>query len=518
MTKVQDLSCSTVNRLLFGLTWLVVFANVVHEGHAQFYEPGAIVAGKTATEHFVDHFTWLRTSAGTSDEKDSERVYENQRGPVFFLPHMGQNGETLETAAPYGTIDVPVGVPLGLLLQRPIGAWDHGAGNQSLALQVYDTHKPRGQSLAINGQQIDIDFSDFEVESAITLDIPLQIGSLSPGVHETYWKGQYMLLEPLPAGQHFIELEHRLPTLNDQRAIRIPVNVYLPEFAELLNDETYSQDFNALGTDGNAVKSPLPMGWTVTDEWGFALQRDTDSEFPIRTLPRPGAFPYVTNAGVPGEEDRALSIYMPRDRDSVALKSDVSQLQFLAQSMYEAKSLQVQFDIEAWDASTSSLAASPGEAAFDVTIEIDSGNGFEPLLDLGHVSTGELQKPDGDYLNGNDAANRVAFDSGVLSAAIPAGAQLRFRWAAALDGNSDGWVFGLDNVSVSLFGDSSSLLGDFNADGILGIEDIDQLSVAIGSGNMDSQFDLDQNGSVDAGDYQHWVTDIKQTWIGDSNL
>ena len=39
----------------------------------------------------------------------------------------------------------------------------------------------------------------------------------------------------------------------------------------------------------------------------------------------------------------------------------------------------LQFDIEAWDASTSSQAADPGEAAFDVTIEIDSGNGFRTV-------------------------------------------------------------------------------------------------------------------------------------------
>ena len=73
-------------------------------------------------------------------------------------------------------------------------------------------------------------------------------------------------------------------------------------------------------------------------------------------------------------------------------------------------------------------------------------------------------------------------------------------------------------IKFSLFGDLAVVLGDFNADGILGIDDINTLAAAVQSGSSDLQFDVNQNGSVDAEDYRHWVTDIKQTWLGDSNF
>ena len=183
-----------------------------------------------------------------------------------------------------------------------------------------------------------------------------------------------------------------------------------------------------------------------------------------------------------------------------------------------SEQLQLSFDIEAWDAATSSSTTNPGEAAFDVSIEIDRGDGFVPLIDLGRVTTGPtLTKPSlsSDYVNGNDTANRVSFDSGVLPTNIPVGSQLRVNWAADQT-ISRGWVFGLDNVSLRLLG--ASQLGDFNGDGVLGIDDLNLLSSEIALGNPDPRYDVDQSGVVDLSDRQRWVTDLKKTWIGDSNL
>ena len=81
---------------------------------------------------------------------------------------------------------------------------------------------------------------------------------------------------------------------------------------------------------------------------------------------------------------------------------------------------------------------------------------FEPLLDLGKVTTGVLTEPEEDYLNGNDDANHAVFSSGSLHANIPESAKLRFRWNADSgmhDGDpcdSDGWLFGIDDVSITL--------------------------------------------------------------------
>ena len=63
-----------------------------------------------------------------------------------------------------------------------------------------------------------------------------------------------------------------------------------------------------------------------------------------------------------------------------------------------------------------------------------------------------------------------------------------------------------------------SLLGDFNGDGLLSIDDLHQLTAEIQNGAADLQYDLDQSGAVDLADRQFWVTDVKSTWIGDANL
>jgi hypothetical protein len=61
-------------------------------------------------------------------------------------------------------------------------------------------------------------------------------------------------------------------------------------------------------------------------------------------------------------------------------------------------------------------------------------------------------------------------------------------------------------------------VGDYSGDGILDVIDLDTLATAIQEGNVDQQFDLDQNGTVDLEDHAYWVRDIKQTWMGDANL
>ena len=270
----------------------------------------------------------------------------------------------------------------------------------------------------------------------------------------------------------------------------------------------YQQRFDeALGVDGSQRNQPLPLGWSGNRISDFGYETTTTKPFPPSLLSR-GTLLY--NAGHDQDADRALAL-------GIGSNTDAGTLQFLADvTGADAAALQLAFDLEAWDADT--RVTGFGEAAFDVTIEIDRGNGFEPLLDLGNITTGELQVPDGAYLDGNSAANRVSFDSGILPASIPAGSQLRFRWSAPLDGNSDGWVFGLDNFSVSLFDEVTDVRGDFNADGVLGIDDINTLAEAVQAGNADPQFDVNQDGAVNAEDYQHWVTEIKKTWLGDSTL
>ena len=61
-----------------------------------------------------------------------------------------------------------------------------------------------------------------------------------------------------------------------------------------------------------------------------------------------------------------------------------------------------------------------------------------------------------------------------------------------------------------------ALPGDLNHDALLDLEDLDQLSAAIGT--ADAASDLNSDGAVDNLDTHFWVKDLKKTWIGDANL
>ena len=108
---------------------------------------------------------------------------------------------------------------------------------------------------------------------------------------------------------------------------------------------------------------------------------------------------------------------------------------------------------------SSPFPESPGEAAFKLTVDIDSGDGFTQLVDLGTITTGPKLHPvfEG-IVDGNDDANRASFDSGIVTADIPADAKLRFRWAPDFDAPTDGWVFGVDNVSLNLYSGSNAAM------------------------------------------------------------
>ncbi len=60
--------------------------------------------------------------------------------------------------------------------------------------------------------------------------------------------------------------------------------------------------------------------------------------------------------------------------------------------------------------------------------------------------------------------------------------------------------------------------GDFDHDQLLTVNDIDILAAAIRAGATDSQYDLNQDGRVDEGDYATWVIDVRVIWFGDANF
>lgn len=271
---------------------------------------------------------------------------------------------------------------------------------------------------------------------------------------------------------------------------------------------TYQQDFDeALGVDGKRRDITLPTGWTSTDD-GLFFDNTTSASFPAATSL--GQATPIYNAGADQHSDRALAL-------GVTGLSDGGMLQLLAGvEGQDATSFQLKFDMEVWDAAKRNVDL-PGEAALDVTMEIDTGSGFAQLLDLGTVSTGEgLLRPDADYLNGNTESNRVQFDSSQTNVDIPAGSTLRIRWAPNLDVQSKGWVYGLDNVQLSIFGDviMGDFPGDADLDGEVSFADFLVLSANFGEPGGWSEGDFDFNGTVQFEDFLLLSDNFGKTFTG----
>jgi hypothetical protein len=64
---------------------------------------------------------------------------------------------------------------------------------------------------------------------------------------------------------------------------------------------------------------------------------------------------------------------------------------------------------------------------------------------------------------------------------------------------------------------SSKVPGDFDRDGDLDVEDLDALTLATFE-TFEQRFDLNSDARVDQGDRELWITGLKQTFIGDSDL
>lgn len=80
------------------------------------------------------------------------------------------------------------------------------------------------------------------------------------------------------------------------------------------------------------------------------------------------------------------------------------------------------------------------------------------------------------------------------------------------------WDLSIDSTSVLLSILGGGLLGDFNQNGMLDIDDINLLTVQSASGANDPAFDLNGDAVVNGDDAKIWAKDLANTWVGDSNL
>ena len=222
--------------------------------------------------------------------------------------------------------------------------------------------------------------------------------------------------------------------------------------------DTYDQDFDQrLPADGNGTGSFLPAEWTAVT--AATVQDTITAAFPPDWVSSD-----IYNAGPVDSSDRTLALGDGGDDAQGQLRLE---LEITAQDL---RALSLSFDLEAWGGEPG-LAANPGEAAFQVTLEVDEGSGFVPLADVGTVSTGAtLTAPDPILMDGNAPANRVHFDSGVLDAQVAVGTTLAVAFTVPDGDVGTGFIYGVDNVRIQTL-----FAGDANGDGLFTSADMVQV-------------------------------------------
>ncbi len=248
---------------------------------------------------------------------------------------------------------------------------------------------------------------------------------------------------------------------------------------------SYQQNFDSLGSTSKSADQLFPDGWTFTAN-DVIFNNATTRTFPVAYREYAGAF----NAGTSGEADRALATNVT--------EIETGELQFRAHvEGGPVQALRLAVDVEAWQVAKVP-ASEPGEAAFNVILEADTGKGFEKVADLGRATTGEkLVFPEiGSGLNGNDPANRGSFDTGPLNLSIPEGATLRVRFVPPSETDVVGWTFGLDNFSLH-----TAAPGDANVDGKVDLADFGTLKANFGKDGHFTDGDFSGNGTVDLSDF-----------------
>ena len=106
-------------------------------------------------------------------------------------------------------------------------------------------------------------------------------------------------------------------------------------------------------------------------------------------------------------------------------------------------------------------------------------------------------------------------DGEVRYTELPGSASHSGIWTTILRDRDDElypWLFSKSRSELSL-------PGDLNRNRVLDLGDINLLTEhVLDSHDVDSRFDLNQDGTLDSADRNHWVTTIRGTYLGDSNL
>lgn len=420
---------------LFGAICLAALGVTAAPAQPIIYPAGATIHGKRIGDWIGEYFAWTDKNP-KANVSIKDYVLTNQTGPLFFT------GSTRPAESEF-TYEVPVGVPIYVSI-----------GGIALSnFSTFEANRTSGQRLL--GSSPGVTEINFALDGMTLSEEELHLrredsttGFTLNGSSNAWAARWVVVMQFTEPGEHLMTFGGRFGGQAMQGG-RHRIKAVARESQALELGIPYRQNFDSLGPD-SSVASSLPLGWSATDKNAFALfLGSTNAVFPP-TSPLVGKAHYVFNAGNGQDTDRGLAI---------AGSSPLGEtLQFLATAPNrEAKALELQFSVEAWSQLHATTNNTPGEASFDILIDIYQGAGFVPLANLSKATTGPiLPQPVGDSLDGNDPAHRMSYRSGVLPLSIPADARLRIRWISNKDADpSDGWIFGLDDVSLTLHADAN---------------------------------------------------------------
>jgi hypothetical protein len=139
----------------------------------------------------------------------------------------------------------------------------------------------------------------------------------------------------------------------------------------------------------------------------------------------------------------------------------------------------------------------------------DGLNGFGTSIDY--------EPTFGGLTNETDRRQPLVFDQTVHARYVEITASDNFFVAPG--NGSQGETPGGDRVGLGEIAFPAPIPGDFNYNGFLDVQDVDQLTSRIAAGVApQARFDLNQDGAINVVDLDVWVKDLAETWIGDVNL
>ena len=221
--------------------------------------------------------------------------------------------------------------------------------------------------------------------------------------------------------------------------------------------QTYTQDFDALGTASTSPGTLLPIGWS-TDNAG-TINTETTVQFPSASVSTE-----TYNAGA--DTDRTLAT-------GNTAREAANTIQFWGRLTGTGDVLAVVFQsrIEAWHGNLVTPPDTPGEAAFVISLQ------FDPEHD-GTFTTAHT------FNRGNPVTTGLVLQSGPidrihvtffrplleLPTAIPAGSDFRLTYDAQGVGQTQGYIFGVDDVLFRIVapGDTDGN-GEVNSDDLFNI-------------------------------------------------